>query len=98
MSDIMHELKSSSRSITREDLETNVGIGNIKYKVHVRHSTSKNAPTQTVFILNNGGHACTCMYLVNSGVLCRHFWKFALVNPNLSIFSSDLIAKRWLKE
>ena len=92
------ELKGVSRLVSRTILESTLGTSNTKQQFHIKHSSIMSAPIQTVFILHSGGHTCTCMYLVNAGIICRHFWRVALLNRNMPLFNLDLVPRRWLKD
>ena len=52
---------------------------------------------QYVIILRNGFHACTCLLLINSGVICRHYFK-VMMESNHAKFHINMIPKRWYKE
>ena len=52
---------------------------------------------QYVIILRNGCHACTCLLLINSGVICRHYFK-VMMESNHAKFHINMIPKRWYKK
>ncbi|EXX63727.1 hypothetical protein RirG_149630 [Rhizophagus irregularis DAOM 197198w] len=52
---------------------------------------------QYVVILKNGWHACTCLLLANSGVICHHYFK-VMMESNFAKFHINMIPKRWYKE
>src|SRR5215204_2158976 len=50
-----------------------------------------------VILLKDGWHICTCLLLINSGVVCRHYFK-VMMDSNDAKFHITLIPKRWYKE
>jgi len=73
-----------------EDLPSN-NIVKI-YKVQRRHCTHNNF----VIILADRSHLCTCMLLINCGLICRHFWHVLAID-NAAFFHIMLIPRRWYK-
>ncbi|CAG8702703.1 2007_t:CDS:2, partial [Racocetra fulgida] len=60
------------------------------YKIQRRHCVHINY----VIILVDRSHLCICMLLVNSGLVCQHFWHvFAIDND--AFFHMTLIPRRW---
>ncbi|POG74748.1 hypothetical protein GLOIN_2v1825201 [Rhizophagus irregularis DAOM 181602=DAOM 197198] len=39
-----------------------------------RHRGQKSEP-QYVILLNDSSHLCTCLWLINRGIICRHFFR-----------------------
>jgi hypothetical protein len=77
---------SYQQEMTREDdydqpqsllfsLIENIPYDNIQqvWKV-TRHRGQKSEP-QHVILLNDGSHLCTCLWLINRGIVCRHFFR-----------------------
>lgn len=52
---------------------------------------------QHIVILNDGTHLCTCLLLVSKGIVCRHYFKLMIENPN-ALFHLMLMPMRWLKD
>ncbi|GES96856.1 protein FAR1-related sequence 5-like [Rhizophagus clarus] len=52
---------------------------------------------QHVIILNDGTHLCTCLLLVSHGIICRHYFKLMIENPN-ALFHILLMPTRWLQD
>jgi len=59
----------------------------------VRHRGQKSEP-QHVILLNDGSHLCTCLWLINRGIVCRHFFRVMSYSVNAQ-FHISLIPKRW---
>src|ERR1051325_10538043 len=75
-------------------LVENIPHNNIQqvWKV-VRHRGQKSEP-QHVILLNDGSHLCTCLWLINRGIVCRHFFRVMSYSVNAQ-FHISLISKRW---
>src|SRR6185437_16052257 len=56
-----------------------------------------NSHKHYVILLNDGGHLCTCLSIINRGLLCAHFFQVMIVSRNAK-FNIGLIAKRWYLE
>ena len=50
-----------------------------------------------VVLLSDGGHLCTCMAIVNRGIICAHFFQ-VMMNTKMAKFHIGLIASRWYQE
>ena len=70
----------------------NIPHNNIKqvWKV-VRHHGQKSEP-QHVILLDDGSHLCTCLWLINRGIICRHFFRVMSYSANAQ-FHISLIPK-----
>ena len=51
---------------------------------------------QHIVILEDGTHLCTCLLLVSRGIVCRHYFKLMVENPNAK-FHVMMMPTRWLK-
>jgi hypothetical protein len=51
---------------------------------------------QHILILNDGTHLCTCLLLVSHGIVCRHYFKLMVENPN-ALFHVMLMPVRWFQ-
>ncbi|RHZ69005.1 hypothetical protein Glove_291g37 [Diversispora epigaea] len=60
------------------------------YKVQRRHCVNVNF----VIILDDRSHLCTCMLLVNFGLICQHFWHIFSIDNN-AFFHVTLISRHW---
>src|SRR5215469_2198905 len=58
-----------------------------------RHRGQKTAP-QYVILLDDGSHLCTCLWLINRGIVCRHFFRIMSYSTNAK-FHISLIPQRW---
>jgi hypothetical protein len=47
-----------------------------------------------VILLANGSHHCSCLSLINRGIICRHYFQIMLRNPTAK-FHLRLIPSRW---
>ena len=47
-----------------------------------------------VILLNEGTHLCTCLLLINKGLVCRHFFRLGTYS-RLATFHMCLIPNRW---
>src|SRR3954464_1236985 len=53
--------------------------------------------TQYVILLQDGSHVCTCLMLINKGIICRHFIKI-LTKSASAFFNISLIPSRWYND
>lgn len=47
-----------------------------------------------IVLYGNAGHLCTCLTLINHGLVCHHFFALMLSSPNAK-FHIALISQRW---
>ncbi|CAB4416291.1 unnamed protein product [Rhizophagus irregularis] len=47
-----------------------------------------------VILLTNGSHYCSCLSLINKGIICRHYFQIMLRSPTAK-FHLKLIPSRW---
>lgn len=52
---------------------------------------------QHIILLNDGTHLCTCLLLTSHGIICRHYFKLMVENPN-ALFHIMLMPTRWLQD
>jgi hypothetical protein len=52
---------------------------------------------QYIILLQDGCHICTCLMLVNKGIICRHFIKI-LTKSASAFFNISLIPSRWYND
>ena len=50
--------------------------------------------TLHVILLEDGSHLCTCLMLINKGIICCHFIKI-LTKSISAFFNISLIPSRW---
>ena len=50
-----------------------------------------------VVLLLDGSHKCTCMFLINRGIVCKHFFQVMLLSPYAK-FHIALISARWYQD
>ena len=60
---------------------------------HVR-ATGTTGIGHYVMLLNDGTHLCTCLLLINKGLICRHFFRIATYSQ-MATFHITLISSRW---
>ena len=60
---------------------------------HVR-ATGTSGIGHYVVLLNDGTHLCTCLLLINKGLICRHFFRVATYFQSAT-FHITLISSRW---
>lgn len=63
---------------------------------HVR-ATGTSGIGHYVMLLNDGTHLCTCLLLMNKGLICRHFLRVATYSQSAT-FHITLISSRWYLE
>ena len=63
---------------------------------HVR-ATGTSGIGHYVVLLNDGTHLCTCLLLMNKGLICRHFLCVATYSQSAT-FHITLISSRWYLE
>ncbi|CAB4479910.1 unnamed protein product [Rhizophagus irregularis] len=47
-----------------------------------------------IILYDDAAHLCTCLTLINRGLVCRHFFALMLLSPNAK-FHIGLISQRW---
>lgn len=63
---------------------------------HVR-ATGTSGIGHYVVLLNDGTHLCTCLLLMNKGLICRHFFRVATYSQSAT-YHITLIPSRWYLE
>ncbi|CAG8678800.1 6509_t:CDS:2 [Cetraspora pellucida] len=59
----------------------------------IRHSVQNSEP-QHIILLNDGSHLCTCLLLINKGIVCQHFFCVMSYSTNV-YFHISLIPHCW---
>src|ERR1044072_727508 len=60
---------------------------------HVRATGTKGIG-HYVILLNEGTHLCTCLLLINKGLVCRHFLRVGMYS-RYATFHISIIPNRW---
>ncbi|PKY62450.1 hypothetical protein RhiirA4_488924, partial [Rhizophagus irregularis] len=60
---------------------------------HIR-ATGTSGIGHYVVLLNDGTHLCTCLLLMNKGLICRHFFRVATYSQS-AIYHITLISAHW---
>src|SRR2546423_12694313 len=68
--------------------------GIVKEIWEVKHIQSKTNRSQFVVLLDDGTHYCTCLYLIYSGFVCRHFFS-VMIHSKKALFNIKLINSHW---
>ncbi|RIB04687.1 hypothetical protein C2G38_2048232 [Gigaspora rosea] len=50
-----------------------------------------------IVLFGDAGHLCTCLTLVNRGIVCRHFFSI-LLESEVAWFHIGILAKRWFSD
>ena len=58
-----------------------------------RHRGQKSEP-QHIVLLDDGSHLCTCLWLINRGIVCRHFFRVMSYSIHAQ-FHISLIPQQW---
>ncbi|PKY32810.1 hypothetical protein RhiirB3_493101 [Rhizophagus irregularis] len=96
---------SYQQEIAREDdydqpqslfslLVENIPYNNILQVWKVTRHCGQNSEPQYIILLNDGSHLCTCLWLINRGIICRHFFRVMSYSTNAQ-FHISLISHRW---
>ncbi|PKC03822.1 hypothetical protein RhiirA5_379865, partial [Rhizophagus irregularis] len=59
----------------------------------IRHR-GQQLSSQYVILLDDGSHLCTCLWLINRGIVCRHFFRVMSYSAHAR-FHITLIPRRW---
>lgn len=55
---------------------------------------TQQSTSQYVIILDDGSHLCTCLWLINHGIACRHFFQVISYSSNTQF----LILQHWYND
>ena len=55
-----------------------------------------NSTPHFVILLHDRSHICTCLMILNRGLICRHFFQ-VMIRSQQAKFSIFLIKRRWFK-
>jgi len=72
----------------------NIPHNNVQQVWKVTRHRGQNSEPQYVILLNDGSHLCTCLWLINRGIICRHFFRVMSYSKNAQ-FHISLIPQRW---
>ena len=81
-------MKSLISKVNRANI---VEIWRVTYLTHKSNSTP-----HFVILLHDGSHICTCLMILNRGLICRHFFQ-VMIRSQQAKFSIFLIKRRWFK-
>jgi hypothetical protein len=81
-------LKSLISKVNNENI---LEVWRVNYLTH-----SSNSKPQFVILLLDHGHVCTCLLILNRGLVCRHFFQ-VMIRSTKAQFSISLIKRRWFK-
>ena len=81
-------MKSLINQVNWEDI---LEIWRVTYITHNSNSTP-----HFVIILFDRSHICTCLMILNRGLVCRHFFQ-VMIRSQQAQFSIFLIKRRWFK-
>ena len=87
-------IKSLKSIILKTAIIENISHNSIRqvWKV-TRHRGQKSEP-QHIVLLDDGSHLCTCLWLINRGIVCRHFFRVMSYSIHAQ-FHISLIPQRW---
>src|SRR2546423_1587870 len=80
-----------------KELLTGISYNDIKELWEVSYIASKTSRSHYVIILEDSSLLCTCMFIVNHGMLCRHQYR-VLIQSEKAIFHISLIHTRWFND
>jgi len=81
-------LKSLINKVNRENI---LEVWRVTYLTHNSNSTP-----HFVILLLDRGHICTCLTILNRGIVCRHFFQ-VMIRSTEAQFNISLIKRRWFK-
>ncbi|CAB4443963.1 unnamed protein product [Rhizophagus irregularis] len=82
--------------IRLRDLLSGISYNDINELWEVSYIASKISKSHYVVILEDSTILCTCMFIVNQGMICRHQFK-VLIQSEKAIFHISHIHARWFK-
>ena len=89
----IREQVQDTRQILFRSLVSNLLTEAIIEVWHVR-ATGTQGIGHYVILLNEGTHLCTCLLLVNKGLVCRHFFRVGTYS-RFATFHICMIPNRW---
>ena len=81
--------------IRLQDLLNGISYGDITELWEVSYIASKTSKSHYVAILEDSTMLCTCMFIINQGMICRHQFRVLIQSDN-AIFHISHIHMRWL--
>jgi hypothetical protein len=91
---ILLEYSYDMPQIHLKELLNNIPYNDIKEIWKVSYIASKSSKSHYVIILEDSTSLCTCMFIVNQGMLCRHQYR-VLIQSEKAIFYISLIHTHW---
>jgi hypothetical protein len=89
----IREQEKDTRQILFRSLIRTIPLEAIIEVWHVRATGTKGIG-HYVILLNEGTHLCTCLLLVNKGLVCRHFFRVGTYSK-YATFHVSIIPNRW---
>src|SRR6185437_12884122 len=89
----IREQEQDTRQILFQSLIRNIPPEAVIEVWHVR-ATGTQGMGHYVIILNDGTHLCTCLLLINKGLVCRHFLRIGTYS-RCATFHISMIPNRW---
>ena len=93
ISDGIREQQQDIRQILFRSLVKNIPPEAILEVWFVR-ATGTHGIGHYVILLNEGTHLCTCLLLINKGLVCRHFFRVGTYSQ-YATFHISMIPNRW---
>jgi len=89
----IREHEQDTRQILFRSLIRTIPMEAIVEVWHVQ-ATGTKGTGHYVILLNEGTHLCTCLLLINKGLVCRHFFRVGTYSRNAT-FHISIIPNRW---
>src|SRR3990170_8057672 len=89
----IREQEQDIRQVLFKSLIEDVAQETVLEVWHVR-ATGTSGIGHYVVLLNDGTHLCTCLLLINKGLICRHFFRIATYSQTAT-YHITLIPSRW---
>lgn len=89
----IREQEQDTRQILFRSLIKTIPLEAIIEVWHVRATGTKGIG-HYIILLNEGTHLCTCLLLINKGLVCRHFFRVGTYSRHAT-FHISIIPNRW---
>src|SRR6185369_3804348 len=92
---VLRESDTENQQATIRQLITFVGLDNVGeiWSVTVENSLKTK---HYVLLLQNSAHICSCLTIIQQGIVCRHYFQVMLATSKAK-FHIRLIPSRWYK-
>ncbi len=91
MSVRIREQEQDTRQILFRSLAGTIPLEAILEVWYVR-ATRTQGTGHYVILLNEGTHICTCLLLINKGLICRHFFRVGTYSQNATFHISIILS------